>query len=65
MVSSLRNQIYTRNEDTKNHCFSVGDEHPVSICEAHTQLTCRVVTSRFITTPQQKKISVETYSFYE
>jgi hypothetical protein len=36
IVSSMRNPVYTRNKDTTNHCFGVGDEHLVFICVTYT-----------------------------
>lgn len=64
---ALENQVYTHNEDIRNHYFGVDNEHPISIYGTHAphSFPCRgslVVSSRphFITAAQQK-ISVETY----
>jgi hypothetical protein len=63
IISFVRNQVYMCNEHKKYYCFGVGDEHPVSICGAHTHLTGYVVIPTFITIPQQEN-SIGTYSFY-
>jgi hypothetical protein len=71
MVSCMKNQIYMRNEDIRNHYFSVGDEYPVSIYGVHTLHSFLghnsvAAASIFIMTPQQQQQnSVGTYSFYK